>query len=404
MFFGWYVVAGTFTAQLLVVGFFSYSVSLLVGPVREEFGVSLEQVLYSMSLGTLFSLAVVPLCGALIDRYPVRWLISGGVVLFALGLWWTGNSSSITEYVVVFGLTFCLANALAGPMASSAVVSRWFTRSRGKALGIAAMGTSVGGILVPALVNRWIINYGWREAMENLALLAVLVVLPVVILSVRGRPGDIGLQVEEQATGEGSAPTPGLDLGLTTRQILTNPSYWYIALTLGTLFCVYSAMLSILGHYATDLGYRPEQAASLIMILAISGLVGKLLSGLLADRLNLKFGLWAAIGLVAVAFVLLALEPVWLLVVLAVVMMGLAAGGMLPVWGAMMAKAFGLVSYGKAMGLMGPVITLAVLPGFTLMGRLYDLSGNYQLGISVFAGVTVLAAVLLIPLKLEEPA
>ena len=166
MFFGWYVVAGTFTAQLLVVGFFTYSVSLLVGPVREEFGVSVEQVLYSMSLGTLLGLAVVPVCGALIDRYPVRWLISGGVVLFALGLWWTGNSSSITEYVVVFGLTFCLTNSLAGSIASSAVVSRWFTRSRGKALGIAAMGASVGGILVPVLVNRWIIDYGWRTAME----------------------------------------------------------------------------------------------------------------------------------------------------------------------------------------------------------------------------------------------
>ena len=404
MFFGWYVVAGTFSAQLLVVGFFTYSVSLLVGPVREEFGVSMEQVLYSMSLGTLLGLAVVPICGALIDRYPVRWLISGGVVLFALGLWWTGNSSSITEYVVVFGLTFCLTNALAGSIASSAVVSRWFTRSRGRALGIAAMGTSVGGILVPALVNRWIIDYGWRIAMENLALLAVLVVLPVVILSVRGRPGDIGLQVEEPAASERSTLTPDLDLGLTTRQILTNPAYWYIGLTLGALFCVYGAVLSILGHYATDLGYRPEQAARLIMILAISGLVGKLLFGLLADWLNLKFGLWAAIGLVALAFVQLALEPAWPLVVLAVVMLGLAAGGMLPVWGSMMANAFGLVSYGKAMGLMGPVITLAVFPGFTLIGRLYDLSGSHQLGISVCAGVSVLAAMLLIPLKLGERA
>ena len=56
MFFGWYVVGGGFLAQLLVVGFFTYAVSLLVVPVREEFGVSLEQVMYSLTVGTFAGL------------------------------------------------------------------------------------------------------------------------------------------------------------------------------------------------------------------------------------------------------------------------------------------------------------------------------------------------------------
>ena len=67
----------------------------------------------------------------------------------------------------------------------------------------------------------------------------------------------------------------------------------------------------------------------------------------------------------------------------------------------MMARVFGLLSYGKAMGLMRPLITLSVMPGFTLIGRLYDARGDYQLALWVFTGITVLAGVLLFPLKLD---
>ena len=402
MYFGWYVVAGTFASQMLVVGFFFYSVSLLVGPVREEFGVSLEQVMYSMTLGTLFGLLVTPVCGALIDRYPVRWLISCGLLLFALGLWWTGSSGSITEYVLAFGLTLSVANGLAGTMICSTVVARWFTHNRGKALGVTATGTSLGGVLIPALLGYWVISDGWRVAMDNLALAAVLVVLPIVILSVRGRPEDIGLQIDSQGGDDGAPPTP--KGGLTARQILTKPAYWYLSLALGIMFCAFTATLANLSFYATNLGYRPEQGATLIMLVALFNFVGKLVFGYLADRLDLKHGLWTSIGLVAAALLMLALQPPYLFIVLAAMLLGLASGGVLPVWGAIMARVFGLISYGKAMGLMGPVLTLTTMPGFVVIGRLYDLSGSYQLGIGVFAGLALLAALILLPLRLDESA
>ena len=190
MFFGWYVVGGGFLAQMLVVGFFTYAVSLLVVPVREEFGVSLEQVMYSLTVGTFSGMLVAPLAGAMIDRYPMRWLMSGGVVIFAAGLFLLANSTSITQYVIAFGLTMALTNGFAGSMAVSTAISRWFTASRGRALGIAAIGTSAGGIIIPALVTYWLAQSGWRETMENLALLALALILPLVFLSVRGQPSD----------------------------------------------------------------------------------------------------------------------------------------------------------------------------------------------------------------------
>ncbi|MFB3078467.1 MAG: MFS transporter, partial [Lysobacterales bacterium] len=174
----------------------------------------------------------------------------------------------------------------------------------------------------------------------------------------------------------------------------------YIGLSLGALFCVYTAVLANLTPYATGLGYSAAQGSTLIMVLAIASFAGKLMFGFIADKIDLKHGLWGAQLLVAVALLILASEPGYFLILVSACLMGLATGGMLPVWGSMMARVFGLLSYGKAMGLMGPLITLSVMPGFTLIGRLYDANGNYQLALLVFSGITMLAAALLVPLRL----
>jgi MFS family permease len=399
MFFGWYVVAGTFLSQMVVVGFFTYSVSLLMPLVREEFGVTMEQVMYSLMAGTFTGMILMPVAGVMFDRYSARWIMSIGALLLAAGLWTIANTSTVSQFIVVFGMTMATANSLAGSLATQTTISRWFTVSRGRALGVAAIGTSVGGIAIPAVMTAWIETSGWRGSLENLSLSVLFLLLPILILTIRGRPSDIGLLLEASGADAGpSASMPELKLG----DILRQPDYWYIGLTLGVLFSVFSAILANLTAYATGLGASAAQASSLIMTVAVTGLVGKLVFGFAADTLNLKVGLWISMGLVFIAFLVLASEPAYPLMLVAAVLLGLATGGMLPVWGAMMANVFGLLSYGRAMGLMGPLITLLVLPGFAIVGRLYDATGGYQLCLYIFAGVVAVATLLLVPLKLEH--
>ena len=142
------------------------------------------------------------------------------------------------------------------------------------------------------------------------------------------------------------------------------------------------------------------------MSVAIAGFIGKILFGMAADRFSLKAALWVAQGLVTLAFLILAREPNHYIMLAGTSLLGLAAGGMLPVWGAMMAQLFGLASFGRAMGLMGPIITLCVMPGFAVIGRMYDSLGTYSTSLYLFAALCVLAAVLLVPLNLSagEPS
>lgn len=398
MFYGWRVVAGAFVSQMFVVGFFTYSVSLLIAPVREEFGANLEQVMYSLTAGTFVGLLVMPVAGIMVDRLPVRWLCAGGMLAFGLGLWALARSTTIGQYIVIFGLTMSLANAFAGSLTGSAAICRWFTTTRGRALGVAAIGTSAGGVVLPALVGAWLTEYGWRDAMEYLALCILVFVLPFVIYTVRGKPADVGMEPE---IADAATPAANPDRNLSLKEILTHPGYWYIGLSLGLLFSVYTAILANITPYATELGISETLASALIMTVAVAGFVGKLAFGVAADKINLKAGLWAAQALVIVSFLVLATEPGYAIMVLAAIAMGLAAGGMLPVWGAMLASVFGLLSYGRVMGLMGPLITLCVMPGFAVVGKLYDLSGSYALCLLVYAGVTVLAGALLVPLRIR---
>jgi MFS family permease len=396
---GWRVVGGTFTAQMFVIGFFTYAVSLLVPAVQAEFGVSLEQVMYSLTAGTIVGLLLQPIAGILVDRVSVRWIMVAGTLLYALGLFGLAQSSSIWQYIVLFGLTMSAANAFCAALTSSAVISRWFTRRRGMALGIAAVGTSVGGVIIPALISYWLSTHGWRTALELLALSVVLIMLPIVLFNIKDRPSsEEDLDKADQGQEAASAPHPELGMA----DIARNPRFWLIGLSLGMLFASYTATLSNLTPYALNVGQSEERASTLIMTVAIFGLLGKLLFGMAADRISLKMGLWIAQGMVVLALLLLASQPGYGLMLAATSLLGLAAGGMLPVWGAMMAQAFGLASYGRAMGLMGPLITLCVMPSFPVMGRLVDASGSYTGALYLFSAIVALAAVLLLPLRLPK--
>jgi sugar phosphate permease len=399
MFYGWRVVAGAFIAQLFVVGFYTYAASLLVGPVKEAFGVSLEQVMYSLAAATVAGLVVQPVAGVLIDRLPVRWLMAAGALVYGLGLLLLARSTGIVEYIIVFGVALSLANAFAGPMCASAVIARWFTASRGRAMGIAAIGTSVGGIVVPGIISAWLVDGDWRLALEYFGYAVLLVMLPAVVLLVRGQPADLGMEPEPDASGAATLTEPTQVLQLP--DILRDPRFWYIGLCLGLLFAAYSAILSNLTPYATNQGLTPEQASTMIMAVAIGGFAGKLLFGMLADKLPKRVGLWLAQGLVVLAFVALATGPGYTLLLVSCVILGLATGGMLPVWGAMMAQVFGIASYGRAMGLMGPVITLCILPSYPVVGRLFDASGSYVSSLYLASAAVVVSALLLLPLRTD---
>lgn len=400
MFYGWRIVAGAFVGMILANGFFTYAFTILVNPIRAEFGVGLEQVMYSLTIGTIGGLVIGPIVGICIDRYSVRNLMTLGCLLSAAGLYLISTTQTVLSFNIATGVTMSICLGMVSSMPSSAAVSRWFTSSRGKALGIASMGTSLGGIIIPALLTWWVDSDGWRTAVQNMSLLTLIVVTPFVWMTIRSRPEDVGLH-PEGITEPPPESAPGTTDAMGMGEIIRTREFWLIGMSMGMIFAAFASMLANLSPYAARLGVSDPAISSMIAVLSVGGLVGKLLFGTAADRINLKHGLWAAHALLLVAFVILLMEPPYWLLLVAAACFGLTTGGLLPVWNSLVAKIFGVDSFGRAMGAMGPLITLSIMPAYAIVGRLFDATGDYSAGLMVFSGAIILAAALLVPLKVE---
>ncbi len=390
---GWWIVASVFVAQLFMSGFYSYGFPLFVVPVQEAFDASVTDVMWSMSGAGLAGIASAPLFGPLVDRWSARGLMLIGCASLAAGLMLMSVSTSVTQFALVFALLIGTGATLLGPLTGSAVVSRWFDENRGKALGIAAMGTSVGGVVLPQLLELWIGEFGWRGAMRALAATVVVAVAPLLVFALRDHPPAQPTPDGADAAAPSAANAPSE--AWTTPDILRAPGYWLMSLCLGLLFMSYTAVMSNLGKYVETLSFDASLATQLLSTIAFFGFIGKLAFGALADRIPLRVGLWLALLLAGVGIALLAIEPKQWVLYVAAVLMGLATGGMLPIWGALVAAVFGVASFGRAMGLISPAISVLVMLGYPIAGWSRDTTGSYVTALQLFVGAIGIAAVLL---------
>jgi len=168
------------------------------------------------------------------------------------------------------------------------------------------------------------------------------------------------------------------------------------------LFSTYSALLANLTPYLLGQGLDKAIAAQAIMVIAISGLVGKISFGYAADKVSLRLALSVTQLAVIGGLLLLAAGPSYWVITLALAILGLSTGGMLPVWGALLAAIFGTVSYGRVMGLMMPLIVMIVIPGYSLAGYLSDQSGSYGLCFVIFSAVIAISMPLALMLKIPS--
>jgi MFS family permease len=399
MFHGWWIVATVFTVQLFMVGFSSYGLPLLLVPVEDEFKCGMEKLSHAMIGMTALGMVLPLVVGPLVDRWSVRGLMligSGALIggLFALA--WAPN-----EFVFGIAMSTLVAAAmtLLGPIVGSAVVSRWFTTSRGRALGIAAMGTSIGGMVMAPLFGLGFETVGWRDTVRLMAVSVAIFALPLLIFALRNHPRDLGLEPEGPSAGAVSS-TPATGGHLSTSEVLRQSAFWIVSLCLALFLGAYSGMLFSVPKFAADLGADAAARSTVTVALTISGLIGKFAFGWAADRFSLKAGLGTAIGLTVCSVSLMTSEPEYPVLLASVAVMGLAAGGILPVWGALMAVIFGVANFGRAMGLQAPIISVGAMAGFGIAGRAHGQTGSFVLAFQIFAGVLSLALLILFALRM----
>src|SRR5215475_10642915 len=207
IFYGWWIVAAAFLNLFFVVGIIFYGFPVFYASFVESLGFTRAQVTQGFFLGFLIiGLPFGLLAGAVIDRIGARWVIVTGAGLVGISVLLMARMTRLWEYEALCVLEV-LGYVFAGPIANQVLVSRWFRARRGRAMGIAYLGLGTGGVVAPLLINYLIAAYGWRPALEILAVALMAVLFPVGVFVTRSTPEEMGLLPDGEATNDTAALT-----------------------------------------------------------------------------------------------------------------------------------------------------------------------------------------------------
>ena len=245
--------------------------------------VPLAQLKVRDTITLLVSGLMAPLAGAVADRLGVRPLMMLGALLLAGAYFLYSMVDSLGQ---IYGIHVLFASALAtsGLVVNVILVSRWFVKHRGLALGIALAGTSLGNGTLPPLNVALMAEVGWRQAMALNSLLPLLL-LPIIFFVVRERPSDMGLT---PPADPGKAGMGDPDTGMTLRNALRTRNFWILAMIASCTFFSIIGTQAHLNLYVLSRDMSQMDAGLSYTMLFYLGLFGKLASGFLADRLGRK--------------------------------------------------------------------------------------------------------------------
>ncbi len=390
LFYGWIVVAAS--AVIVCVGMGAlFSLGVFLKPMTEAMGWSRAAISsvallnwIAMGLGSFF-------WGALSDRIGARGVAAAGGLLLGLGLVLSSQVQALWQLYVTFGFMVGFAvGAFYAPLTSTA--TKWFTARRGLAVALVSSGIGVGILAIAPLARALTSLWDWRVALLVIGDLAWLIIVPVALL-LREQPGDVGAAAMGGAAGAGRE--------YSTREVVTTPQFWAIALTHFACCAAHSGPIFHMVTHATDQGIGPMAAATALGVSGLASIAGRVGGGVLADRFGAKPTLLSGLALQAVMIALyLVVREVVPFYALAVVF-GVAYGGVMPLYALVTREYFGEKVMGAAYGGVFLVSTLGMGLGSFAGGVLYDRLGSYTW---LYAGSFAVGAVaVLLALTFRAP-
>ncbi|TFH36082.1 MAG: MFS transporter [Dehalococcoidia bacterium] len=402
-FYGYWLVAFGFLCMLISIGCSSFVFSMFVKPLGDSFGWGRGEVMVSFAIIYIAMGIASPFVGRFVDRHGARTVIPLGALILGFGFLIVSRMSEL--YVFYLGYVLIgVGVTMSGQVPSSAIISNWFKRRRGMALGVMSAGFGAGGVVMAPIVGFFIENVGWREAYLAMAVIVWVTLIPLGLLLVRTKPSEMGLYPDGESAppppAEGVATAPATS-GVTLRQAAVMSAFWLIGIAFSLRGFSSMGALQASVPFLDDAGFPTGTAAAALGTVGVGSALGKLFFGWLCDRIPPKFA--CAIGLTlqfAATLVLLSVHAnspmavIWTFAILH----GLGAGGWLPTMSMLVSTGFGLASYGAVFGAITSLQAIGTATGPLFEGMVYDATGTYLWAMVTFAALYVIAipAVLLV--------
>jgi sugar phosphate permease len=384
------VVGTSFVVLFSIVGLALWGLPFFYDFMVQQFGWTRGQV---TSGNALSKLLVGPLfgffAGWVVDRFGPRRIMMAGILMAGIALIGLGSISTL-GFFYFFYMFNALGYVCGGPLPVQVLLSNWFDKSRGKAMGFAYLGIGFGGALVPLISHTLVQHFGWQVALRILGLLIIVLSLPLAFF-VKESPNT------ERKSVRITPPDARWAFKSIYFYLLTIGSMCSIAAVAGTQQNL-KLYLSLDRHY-------PQAAAAhiLSMVLGFS-IVGRVLMGWLADRYPKRNVMLLIYLLVAIAIPFLFFGTSRLAIYTFAVIFGIGLGGDYMIIPLMTADIFGLKILGRLMGVILTAGGIADAVAPWLIGHLRDTSGAYTSACFVLVGFALLGALAVLPLPRHRTA
>ncbi len=382
--YAWLRLSVTLTLMTIgATGMFVISVALPA--VQADFGIDRSSVSTSYTLLMIgFGLGGI-LMGRLADRFGVAVPVAIGAVGLGGGFIAAGLAPGIVSFSIVHGLLIGLLGTSATFSPLVADTSLWFERRRGLAVAICASGNYLGGAFWPPIVQHYIETVGWRQTYMGIGVMCLLTMLPLAMLLRRRPPGVVQAA---QAVQGNTAASPVAAAALSSqagqtaqlRPLGMSPAALQTLLCIaGVSCCVAMAMPQVhIVAYCSDLGFGPARGAQMLALMLGFGVISRLASGWISDRIG---GLRTLLlGSILQGLALLLFLPFDGLASLYVIsaLFGLFQGGIVPSYALIIRENFPPSEAGGRVAVVISSTLLGMALGGWMSGAVFDYTGSYH--------------------------
>jgi len=392
LFYGWWVVLASAIGLFWCVPIAVYSFSVFFKPLMGHFDAGRGAVSLAFTLQLIAGALCAAPMGWLSDRYGPRRVILVSTAFFASIL--LANRMFSGSIVQFYG--FCVLMGFAiqgvGPIPYGSMISHWFDRRRGLALGLTMLGIGLGAVIIPSLAQTLIARFGWNTAYSILGASVLLICWPILGYFLKEKPQHLGL-LPDGASSEAERGE-GVRQGLTAREAWKSADFW---LMLCAFTLVSASVQGCVVHIAPMLNDRHLGARSAALGSSLIGagvMIGRVGIGYLLDRAS-------AARLASILFAASAAGIALLLLgnsvgaFAGVFLVGLGLGAEIDLMPYLTSRYFGLLNFGKVYSSLFAAFTLAGALGPLIMGAGFDRTGSYRDPLIVFLVAVVVAAILM---------
>ncbi|HQH23438.1 MAG TPA: MFS transporter [Bacteroidales bacterium] len=375
-----YIVITAFLTLFALVGFAYYGLPFFFDFMTREYGWSRTVITSGNALGKLL---VGPLfgfiAGWLIDKYGPRKLMMSGILMMGAALIGLSFSDSLGLFYL-FYIFNALGYVFGGPLPCQVLISRWFDKDRGKAMGIAYLGIGAGGTVAPLIASALEKGYGWHNSLAALGVMVILIAFPMVFF-IRGSANIEGSHVQKEPL-------------VPVRDILRNRNFYLLGIGSMCAIGVVGGVNQHLKLYLRDLDFSQTQSAHVISLVLFSSLIGRVLMGWLADlfpRKNVMILIYLIVGF---SIPLLLVPDFPGRIYIFAITFGIGLGGDYMIIPLMAGDLFGIRALGRTMGiiLVADGVAESLFPMF--LGAMHDARGNYTTAFIILIAVALTGALI----------